>query len=290
MFRFAPSPNGALHLGHALSAMLNYDLARKLGGRFLVRIEDIDQVRCTDDYIAAALDDLAWLGVVWEQPVMRQSHRFGAYGVAADALTARGLTYPCGATRRELMAAIANGLPRDPDGAARYASICGVARGGGGCSATPDDGRYALRLDQTAAREAADLLDTGPLIYRRWDTNGFDSALQDVIAEPAAWGDAVLIRKDTPASYHLACVVDDAAQGVTHVVRGQDLEKSTDFHVLLQRLLRLPTPVYHHHRLVTDPNGRKLAKRDKDTALQHYRASGYSPDDIREILGLGMRA
>lgn len=293
VFRFAPSPNGPLHLGHAKSALLNFDLAQRMGGRFLVRIEDIDTARCTEPMVGAALEDLAWLGLTWEQPVMRQSERFDLYRDAADALVKRGLLYACAATRREIDAARTAGAPCDPDGALRYKPLCGRQSG----DAPEDTGHIACRrlvdVRSVGARQAASwrlALDralapvhSDALAYERWDGNGLTAR---AVARPELWGDVVLLRKDTPASYHLACVIDDTEQEVTHVVRGQDLEAATDLHVLLQHLLGLPTPVYHHHALVTDATGRKLSKRDNDTALQHYRANGATPDDIRRLVGL----
>ncbi|MEM1306840.1 MAG: tRNA glutamyl-Q(34) synthetase GluQRS [Pseudomonadota bacterium] len=295
VFRFAPSPNGPLHLGHAKSALLNFDLAQRMGGRFLIRIEDIDTVRCTEPMIAAALEDLAWLGLTWEQPVLRQSERFDVYRAAANVLESRGLLYACAATRRDMDAARAAGAPCDPDGALRYTPLCGrssAQEAEDSCdlechrlAATGSDGAPPAAARRLALDRAMTHIHSDALAYQRWDYDGDGQTVHEV-ARPELWGDVVLLRKDTPASYHLACVIDDAEQGVTHVVRGQDLEAATDLHVLLQHLLGLPTPVYHHHALVTDATGRKLSKRDHDTALRHYRANGATPDDIRRLVGL----
>lgn len=287
VFRFAPSPNGALHLGHAFSACLNHDMAREAGGRFLLRMEDIDVTRCTPVLEAAMLDDLAWLGLDWERPVRRQSEHFDDYAAALDALATEGLVYPAFMTRGEIRAAIAEAeaegtpWPRDPDGAPLYP---GTERT---MSMRDRDARvtsgepYAWRLDMTAALEFAGSV-TG------WEETGSgpDGETGLVPAEPACWGDVVLARKETPASYHLSVTVDDALQGITHVVRGRDLFHATSLHRLLQELLGLPAPVYHHHRLVLDEEGRKLSKSRGDTALSSLRAAGTTPQDIRRMIGI----
>jgi glutamyl-Q tRNA(Asp) synthetase len=274
VFRFAPSPNGYLHLGHALSALLNAELAAKAGGRLLLRIEDIDRARCRPDYEQAIYEDLAWLGVTWEQPVRRQSEHWADYRAALDRLDAMGLVYPSFDSRAEIAAQAAG---RDPDGAPLYA---GAAKA---LSAAERERRiatgepYALRLDMAAA-----LARTGPLT---WDEAGYTVAANPA-ANPGIWGDVVLARKDTPTSYHLSVVVDDALQGVTHVVRGRDLYESTAVHRLLQALLGLPAPAYRHHRLILDAGGRKLSKSTRSTALRELRAGGASPADIRAMIGL----
>ena len=278
VLRFAPSPNGPLHLGHALSALTGVEMARRLGGCFLVRIEDIDITRCREEHVAGILEDLAWLGIAWEEPVLRQSQRFGVYAEAAQRLEAQGLLYPCFATRLEIAEAAAGGAI-DPDGAPLYPGLhkrltrvqieARIAAG------EP----YALRLHADRALEAAKRrLDGRPLSFTELDESG---APQVVEARPERWGDTVILRKDVPASYHLAVVVDDAEQAITHVVRGRDLYAATDFQRLLQVLLGLPEPVYHHHRLITDGQGRKLSKSDRDTALASLRAAGVSAEDIR---------
>jgi glutamyl-Q tRNA(Asp) synthetase len=286
VFRFAPSPNGHLHLGHALSALINFDLARAAGGRLLLRIEDIDAARCRPEYEQAIFEDLAWLGIVWDEPVRRQSEHFAAYRAALAKLDALGLLYPAFESRAEIAARVAEferrgPWPRDPDGAplypgtsARHAPAERTAR-----IATGDP--YALRLDLTAA-----LARSGPL---GWTEAGAGPAGETgaIPAAPAAWGDVVLARKEVPTSYHLAVVVDDAEQGVTHVVRGQDLFWATSVHRLLQALLGLPEPVYRHHRLILDPDGRKLSKSTRATGLRELRAQGTTPTDIRRMVGIG---
>lgn len=284
VFRFAPSPNGYLHLGHALSALLNFDLARKAGGRFLLRMEDIDATRCRPEYEAAIYEDLAWLGLAWEMPVRRQSEHFDAYRDALDRLTRMGLIYPGFESRGEiarLLAERGDDTPRDPDGAPLYP---GHARS---LSAEERSRRmaagelYALRIDMAAALEK-----TGLLFWRETGECP-DGETGEVPARPQVWGDVVLGRKDIPTSYHLAVVIDDARQGVTHVVRGQDLFRATGVHRLLQHLLGLPEPVYHHHRLILDADGRKLSKSTQATGLRELRARGVKPAEIRRMVGLG---
>jgi glutamyl-Q tRNA(Asp) synthetase len=283
VFRFAPSPNGYLHLGHALSALRNFDLARAAGGRFLLRIEDIDAARCRPDYEQAIYDDLAWLGITWEQPVRRQSAHFDEYGAALARLDAMGLVYPSFESRGEIARLVAARethapWPRDPDGAPLYP---GDAR-----ALAPSERRrrmeagdpYALRLDMAAA-----IARTGAL---SWGETGAESEAGSVAAAPQMWGDVVLARKETPTSYHLAVVVDDARQRVTHVVRGQDLLWSTSVHRVLQALLDLPAPSYHHHRLILDAEGKKLSKSTRATALRALRESGATAADIRRMVGL----
>ncbi len=287
VFRFAPSPNGLLHAGHAYSALLNAEMARRASGRFLVRIEDIDTVRCVPDLVAACLTDLAWLGLDWERPERRQSRHFGDYDRALKVLARRGLLYPCFCSRREVAEAVAereahlgSPWPRDPEGAHLYPQTC-RSRPPEEAEALRSAGApYALRLDMRAA-----LTEAGPepLTYFRVDREGQDDGR--VACDPARWGDVVLARRDVPTSYHLAVVVDDAIQGVTHVVRGRDLEAATDIHVLLQRLLRLPTPLYHHHALQTDSGGQKLAKSRGSASLADLREAGLTAAEIRARLG-----
>jgi glutamyl-Q tRNA(Asp) synthetase len=284
VYRFAPSPNGLLHLGHALSALINADEAKRTGGRLLLRIEDIDPTRCRPEFEAAILEDLAWLGLTWEQPVRRQSEHFDEYRAALERLEGQGLAYPAFESRSEILRLVeartaesGKPWPRDPDGAPLYP---GKAR------EMPDDERaqrretepFALRLDMpTALARAGRNLS--------WREEGGDGA-RDVPAQPDRWGDVVLGRKETPASYHLAVVLDDALQGVTHVVRGMDLFEATAIHRLLQELLGLPAPVYRHHRLLLDRDGNKLAKRSKSTTLRDLRAAGWTPVDVRHAVGL----
>ena len=283
VLRFAPSPNGPLHLGHALSALTGFDLARRLGGRFLVRIEDIDVTRCREEHVAGIFADLAWLGVAWEEPVLRQSQHFPTYVRAAERLEAQRLLYPCFASRSEIEAAAMPGA-LDPDGAPLYPGLH---------KRLPRDEiemrleggeRFALRIDMEKALAAArQRLGGAPLTFSELDDDGRPQVLP---AQPELWGDAVILRKDVPASYHLAVVVDDARQGVTHVTRGRDLFQATGVHRLLQVLLGLPEPTYRHHRLLTDADGRKLSKSGGDTGLAALRAGGAAPADIRRMVGL----
>ncbi|HVY20263.1 MAG TPA: tRNA glutamyl-Q(34) synthetase GluQRS [Bauldia sp.] len=270
VFRFAPSPNGYLHLGHAYSALTDYSLCQAAGGRFLLRIEDIDGIRCRPEYEAAIYEDLAWLGLTWEIPVRRQSEHMAEYAAALARLTAMGLIYPAFLSRAEIATA-ADG--RDPDGAPLYPATDRGLSPAAGDARIASGAPYALRLQMDRAIAAA-----GPTTWREGN---------DVIAaDPAAWGDVIIARKETPTSYHLSVVVDDAAQGVTHVVRGRDLYHATSVHVLLQRLLGLPSPVYDHHRLILDANGRKLSKSDRDTSLRSLREAGKTPSDVRAMVGL----
>ena len=285
VFRFAPSPNGYLHLGHACSALLNFDLARQRGGEFLLRIEDIDSTRCRPEYEAAIYEDLAWLGIRWETPVRRQSEHFAAYREAIDKLSAHGLIYPSFESRAEIARLVEMRekdapWPRDPDGAPLYPgsakSLSPTERQRLMASGVP----FALRLDMEAAIASA-----GPLV---WTEQGAGPAGEtgEVAARPEAWGDVILARKETPTSYHLSVVIDDALQGATCVVRGEDLFWSTSVHRLLQRLLDLPQPVYRHHRLIRDEAGQKLSKSTRATGLRELRAAGASPADIRQLVGL----
>jgi glutamyl-Q tRNA(Asp) synthetase len=281
VFRFAPSPNGYLHLGHALSALHNFDMARAAGGRFLLRIEDIDAARCRPHYEQAIYEDLAWLGITWEEPVRRQSAHLEDYRAALARLD--GLLYPSFETRGEIARLVAERerhapWPRDPDGAPLYP---GDARS---LSAAERRRRmevgepYALRLDMAAA-----LARTGALTWIETDCGGKTTS---VAASPQMWGDVVLARKETPTSYHLSVVIDDAEQGVTHVVRGQDLLAATSVHRVLQALFALAAPIYHHHRLILDAHGQKLSKSTRATALRALREKGASSADIRRMVGL----
>jgi glutamyl-Q tRNA(Asp) synthetase len=282
VFRFAPSPNGEMHLGHALSALVGYERAQACGGRFLVRIEDIDPGRSRTRFVEQIFADLAWLGIAWEEPVVFQSQRMPAYRAATRRLEAMGLLYPCFATRAEIEAAATEGAV-DPDGAPLYP---GLYRGRDPLEIARRRAageRFALRIDMgLAAAAAATKLGAG-LAFTELDEDG---AARAVEAGPERWGDAVIVRKDVDASYHLAVVVDDAWQGVTHVTRGRDLYAATGLHRLLQVLLDLPAPLYHHHRLITDAEGRKLAKSARDTSLRSLRGGGCTPADIRRMVGL----
>ncbi len=286
--RFAPSPNGDLHLGHALSAITGFDLAQRHGGRFILRIEDIDIQRTREEYVVNIIEDLRWLGLAWDDPVMRQSTRFDAYKAAAANLRQRGLLYPCFATRSDIENAVASSPAGvDPDGAPLYPGLCK------GLPEEEIDRRLiagepaCLRIDMDRALAAASArLRGAPLTFREWNGDVADPP-QVIPANPARWGDAIIIRKDTPASYHLAVVVDDADQGITHVVRGKDLYAATDLQRLLQVLLDLPEPDnYYHHDLVLTPTGRKLSKSIRDASLRELRASGASRADVRNLLGL----
>ena len=285
VFRFAPSPNGYLHLGHALSALLNADMARAKSGRLLLRIEDIDAVRCRPKYETAIYEDLAWLGIQWEMPVWRQSGHYDDYRAALARIEAIGLVYPSFESRAEIARLVAareaqGPWPRDPDGAPLYP---GDAKGMPTAERKRrmDSGEpYALRLDMQAA-----VARVGPFTWAE-SGSGPSGESGDITADPAAWGDIILARKEAPTSYHLAVVADDATQGVTDVVRGRDLFHATSVHRLLQALLGLPQPRYHHHRLVLDTDGNKLSKSTQSTGLRELRARGASPAKIRRLAGL----
>jgi glutamyl-Q tRNA(Asp) synthetase len=281
--RFAPSPNGLLHAGHALSAILAHDFARDHGGRFLVRIEDIDVTRARPEFVAAIFEDLAWLGLTWEQPVLVQSQHFPDYLAAASQLISQGLLYPCFASRAEI-ASVSEAGQTDPEGAPLYPGLCKTA------SQDAVDERIAkgeaptLRLDMEAALQAVRArLGDAPLTFTEIAAGGTERI---VVAEPERWGDVIIVRKDVPASYHLAVVVDDARQGVTHVTRGEDLFAATDVQRMLQVLLDLPAPLYSHHRLIRWEDGRKLSKSNGDMGLNALRAEGADPADIRRAIGL----
>jgi glutamyl-Q tRNA(Asp) synthetase len=283
VYRFAPSPNGYLHLGHALSALLNFDMARSAQGRFLLRIEDIDQTRSRGEFENAIYEDLAWLGIRWEQPVRRQSEHFDEYRAALARLAADDLLYPSFESRAEMAALIAQregqgNWPRDPDGVPLYPGSAQALSRAERTRRVAAGEPFALRLDMAAAIARVGALD--------WQESGAGPAGETgtVAAEPARWGDIVLARKETPTSYHLAVVIDDARQGVTHVVRGRDLFWSTSLHRLLQALLDLPWPTYHHHRLVLDADGRKLSKSTQATALRMLRVAGATAADIRAMV------
>ena len=272
--RFAPSPTGRLHLGHAHSALFAERTARDTGGRFLLRIEDIDQGRCRPEFDDAIREDLAWLGLSWEEPVRRQSEHMADYQAALDRLSGMNLLYPCFCTRKQIAAELA-GAGQAPHGmeGPLYPGTCrGLdeatrqRRLGAGES-------YALRLDVAAAKER-----TGPLAWQ-------DRGRGQIDAKPEIFGDVVLARKEMPTSYHLACSLDDHLQGVTLVTRGEDLFEASHVHRLLQALLNLHAPDYHHHRLFTDESGRRFAKRDRAPTLGALRESGRSPQDVRRLAG-----
>jgi glutamyl-Q tRNA(Asp) synthetase len=281
--RFAPSPTGPLHLGHAFSALAAFDMARAAGGQFLLRIEDIDQTRARPEWEAQIYDDLHWLGIDWPEPVMRQSTRGAAYQEVLKDLFQNGFSYGCACNRRDILAAAS--APQQgaeplagPDGIL-YPGTC---RGTEIALLPPGTPNVAHRLDMGQAAIG---------IYAFTETgegpNGESGTITFTAEEAVALlGDVVLARRDGFVAYHLAVVLDDAAQGVTHVVRGQDLFEATRIHVVLQRLLGLPTPIYHHHRLIRDEAGKRLAKRDDARAIARYREDGASPDDIRRMVGL----
>ncbi len=282
--RFAPSPTGPLHLGHAYSALLAYDLAIERGGDFLLRIEDIDQSRARPDWEAQIYDDLQWLGLTWPNPVMRQSDRAAAYGETLQHLWANGNIFACTCSRHDISDAMSapqegSAPPMGPDGLI-YPGTCRENRITAG---EPMPNNSALRLLMQAAtqdktfsfREAGQ----GP----NGETGLIEFSAADAIRDI---GDIVLARRDMGTSYHLSVVMDDAAQGITHVIRGQDLFEATKIHVILQRLMGFSTPVYHHHRLIRDDAGKRLAKRDDARAIAKYRADGLSPADIRSLVRL----
>jgi glutamyl-Q tRNA(Asp) synthetase len=280
VFRFAPSPNGFLHLGHARSALINARLADAEGGRFLLRIEDIDRERSREKFVEAIVEDLQWLGLAWEQPVLRQSTRLDVYLAQSVTLEQHGLLYPCFCSRAEIVEAVAvkeaatgAGHPRDPDGAVLYPGTCRLL------SATQRALRraqepFVLRLDMTrAAQRHRDLS------WQEWSPS--DGAVRNIAADPARWGDAVIMRKHAASSYHLAVVIDDAFQTISHVVRGTDLFEATHLHVLLRALLDLPAPLYHHHALILGRDGRKLSKSEGSTALRALREACESAETVR---------
>ncbi|QRM53396.1 tRNA glutamyl-Q(34) synthetase GluQRS [Sinorhizobium sp. BG8] len=289
VFRFAPSPNGALHLGHAFSAILNHDLAQACGGRFLLRIEDVDTTRSRPEFEEAIYRDLAWLGLSWETPVRRQSEHLAGYAEALERLIARGLVYPAFLSRGEVKSIAkthsldGGNWPCDPDGALLYPEQereldPAVAR-----RWIAEGRKHAWRLNMSRATQEA-----GPLLSWEEEGKGPEGQTGKIAADPGQWGDVVLSRSDAPGSYHLAVTLDDWAQGVTDVVRGQDLFHATSVHRLLQVLLGLPAPRYRHHGLVLGPDGRKLSKSNGDTGLASSRERGFSPADVRALLaGVG---
>ena len=280
-FRFAPSPNGYLHLGHAYSALLNQALARQAGGRLLLRLEDIDRERCRPQFIAAIEEDLDWLGLRWAAPVWVQSAHLAAHAAALDRLAERRLAYPCFCSRGEWRAAVADRprWPRDPDGVPLYPGTCRHLSAAERRLRLASDGGHAMRLDMAAA------LADGPGRLEWLEHGQSTDEPEHASADPAVWGDVQIARRDVRTSYHLAVVLDDAAQGVTDVVRGLDLYQATSVHRLLQHLIGLEPPRYHHHRLISDADGAKLSKSRNSPALRDLRRSGRSPEDVRQLLG-----
>ena len=271
VLRFAPSPTGPLHLGHAFAALTAFDLARQGRGRFLVRIEDIDAARSREDVVQGIFEDLGWLGLAWEEPVRRQSEHMADYAAALERLTSSGLTYPCFCSRKDIAEAAA--APQGPAGPV-YPGTCRSLTMAEREARIAEGRPFVLRLDMARALEGVSL----PLLFRERG--------RPVAADPAAHGDVVLARRDMPASYHLCVTLDDALQGISLVTRGEDLFEATAVHRLLQTLLDLPVPDYWHHRLICDETGRRLAKRDKDKTLRALRDEGVNPAEIRARLGL----
>lgn len=270
--RFAPSPTGLLHLGHAFSAITAHDAARAAGGRFILRVEDTDTARCRPEFEAALLEDLAWLGLTWDGPVRRQSEHFGDYAAMLDRLIAMGVTYRCFRTRKELMADIA-GAPHATPEPARPGPLPPAEE-----EARLATGEaYAVRLSLDRCRET---------LGDRWSALGFEADGCWTACNPDREGDAVIARKEFPASYHLASVHDDALQRITHVIRAEDLRDAAHLHCLLQALLGLPAPAYRHHRLILAADGRRLAKRDRAQTLRALREAGATPGDARAMVGL----
>ena len=273
--RFAPSPTGRLHLGHAYSALYAESLAREAGGRFLLRIEDIDRTRCRPAFEAGILEDLAWLGLGWEEPVWRQSERMPIYAEALGRLAARDLLYPCFCTRKDIAREIAEAghAPHGPDGPV-YPGTCRGLSAAERTARIAAGAAYAQRLSMDLA-----MAEAGPLAFR-------DRRAGAVAVDARPFGDVVLARKETPASYHLAVVIDDAAQGVTLVSRGEDLLPATHVHRVLQALLGLPEPEYAHHRLLAGADGRRFAKRDGSLTIESLRRAGHSPAAVRRMAGI----
>ena len=284
IFRFAPSPNGLLHLGHAYSALLNKQLCEQMGGQYLLRLEDIDLTRCTAVLEAQMLDDLYWLGIEWEAPVRRQSKHFADYQEALEKLRAMGLAYPAFMTRGEIRRTVAEldqsgrDWPRDPDGSPHYLGPERDWSFDEQEQMRQSNPKHSWRLNMKAA-----LTQVGGSFFWTELPSDFDLEPKTIAAAPEFWGDVVLARSDTPTSYHLAVTVDDALQGVTHLVRGRDLYEATAVHRLLQALLDLPAPLYHHHDLVVDGDGRKLSKSDGDISLSALRANGVRPNEIPSL-------
>jgi glutamyl-Q tRNA(Asp) synthetase len=278
--RFAPSPNGYLHLGHAYSALQNERVARELGGELLLRIEDIDIERCRKSFEDALVEDLHWLGIEFVGEPRRQSEHFSDYARALEGLRERGLVYPCFCSRADIARVVsdAHDWPRDPDGAALYPGTCKHLSEDEVAQRLNSGQRAALRLDMEQALSVAGM-------RLGWSEFGETASPRDVTAEPSLWGDTVIGRRDIPASYHIAVVLDDALQGITDVVRGEDLFNATSLHRLLQALLDLDAPNYRHHSLLRDPSGDKLSKTARAKSIRALRGEGVTALDIRRQLG-----
>lgn len=283
--RFAPSPTGYLHLGHAFAALTAADLAARDGGRFLIRVEDTDGTRARAEFEDAIFEDLGWLGLTWEQPVRRQSEHFEDYAKALAALKASDCAYPCFCTRKEIEAEFAASVnaPQGPDGPI-YPGTCRALTAADRQQRLARGEQHAWRLDVAKAASRVGV----PLSFEE-QGHGPNAERGTIAVKPDLFGDFILARKDAPASYHMAVVVDDALQGVTLVTRGNDLFAAAHVHRLLQALLKLPVPQYAHHRLILDASGKRLAKRDQATTLKHLRADGWTPARVREALGLTSR-
>lgn len=292
ILRFAPSPNGRLHLGHAFSALLNQQMARELDAKLLLRIEDTDLTRCTPVLEQRMLEDLEWLGINWDEAPIRQSDNIITYENIIDTLSDEELVYPAFMSRSQIKVAIGkeeengNKWPTDPDGSPLYPNYDRKISQDERESRIEGGDAYALRLDM---KKALEFINNGSSHKElKWFENceGPNQEFGEIIADPALWGDIILSRKDTPASYHLACVTDDAMQGISHVVRGRDLFWSTSVHLLLQQLLGFPTPQYHHHDLILDENNNKLSKSNNDTSIAQLRDTGATALDIKKMIGL----
>jgi len=280
--RFAPSPNGHLHLGHAYSALTAWDWAQDNEARFILRIEDTDRTRSRPEFEASQLEDLAWLGLEWETPVRRQSDHLTDYAAGLDRLTELGVIYPCFCTRKDIAeAAIA---PHGPEGVI-YPGTCRPLSADIRETRVAEGVPYALRIDIARALDIAERLRGNRLTFLETGT-GADGETGTLPVDPRPMGDAVIARKDGVIAYHLAVVMDDAAQGITHIIRGQDLFFSTPLHRVLQVLLDLPEPTYHHHRLILDETGERMAKRRGSATLRDLRAGGVTQQDIRRMVGL----
>ncbi len=275
--RFAPSPTGLLHLGHARAALFAWERARRCGGRFLLRLEDIDAARCRPEFADAILEDLEWLGLDWDASVRVQSRHLAEYRAVLEALDARGLTYPCFCSRADILREVADAAaaPHTPDGSPRYPGTCRALSPEAREERIATGQNYAIRLDMDRALSV-----TGPLSYT-------ENGQGRVPCAPEKFGDVVLARRDSPSSYHLCVSHDDAVQGVTLVTRGEDLRAATDVHRVLQALMGRPEPQYEHHALLTGPDGRRLAKRDGAASLRTLRSAGFSPASVRALAGLG---
>ncbi|MFK7902839.1 MAG: tRNA glutamyl-Q(34) synthetase GluQRS [Nitratireductor sp.] len=287
VFRFAPSPNGRLHLGHAFSALLNQEMAKQLNAKFLLRIEDTDLGRCTPVLEQRMLEDLQWLGIEWDEEPLRQSDNIKTYEEVIHTLQSEGLVYPAFMSRSQIKNYIGaqeeNGIawPRDPDGSPLYPDVDKNLSEDESEQRIANGDQYALRLDMQKA-----MAFVGQEMHWVENFEGPKEETGTIKAKPKDWGDIILSRKDSPASYHLACVTDDAMQGITHVVRGRDLFWSTSVHLLLQALMGFPTPQYFHHDLILDENNRKLSKSNNDTSIAELRSAGTSQTDIKKMIGL----